>query len=72
MLPCKSGPGGKRKLKLHDLTLHQAHQLLRDKQITSVELTQSVLEHTSQVEDKVHALVTVTADEALRQAEEAD
>ena len=56
----------------YDLTIHQAHQLLRDRQVSSIELTEAVLERISRVEDRVHAFVTVTADEALRQAAAAD
>jgi aspartyl-tRNA(Asn)/glutamyl-tRNA(Gln) amidotransferase subunit A len=58
--------------RLYDLTLGQAHKLLKNREISSVELTKAVLERISQVEEKVHAFVTVTKDSALRQAEEAD
>ena len=56
----------------YDLTIHQAHELLKNGEISSVELTKAVLDRISQVEEKVHAFVTVTEDEALRQAEQAD
>jgi aspartyl-tRNA(Asn)/glutamyl-tRNA(Gln) amidotransferase subunit A len=59
-------------LNLHYLTIHQAHRLLEDREVSSVELTRAVLERISATEDKVQAFVTVTADEALRQAEVAD
>jgi aspartyl-tRNA(Asn)/glutamyl-tRNA(Gln) amidotransferase subunit A len=58
--------------KLYDLTIAQAHKLLKNRGLSSVELTKSVLERISQVEEKVHAFVTVTGDSALNQAEEAD
>jgi aspartyl-tRNA(Asn)/glutamyl-tRNA(Gln) amidotransferase subunit A len=54
------------------LTIHEAHRLLKTKQISSVELTRSVLNRIQQVEPKVRALVTVTAEEALQQAQKAD
>lgn len=57
---------------LHQLTIHQADQLLREKQLSSVELTRSVLSRISQVEPKISACVTITEDLALRQAELAD
>ncbi|MFQ5874841.1 MAG: Asp-tRNA(Asn)/Glu-tRNA(Gln) amidotransferase subunit GatA, partial [Dehalococcoidia bacterium] len=57
---------------LHELTLHQAHQFLRDGQISSVELTKAVLDRIEAVEDKVKAYVTATPDLALEQAEAAD
>jgi len=57
---------------LYDLTIHQAHELLKKREISSLELTNAVLERISQVEEKVHAFVTVTEDIALSQAKQAD
>ncbi len=54
------------------LTIHEAHRLLRSKQISSVELTRSYLERISLLEPKLKAFVTVTADVALEQAKQAD
>ena len=54
------------------LTIHEAHELLKARQISSVELTRSALERIRQVEPEIRALVTVTEDLALRQAEQAD
>ncbi|MDY6917453.1 MAG: amidase family protein, partial [Chloroflexota bacterium] len=59
-------------MELHELTIHEAHELLDKREVSSVELTKAVLERISQVEPEVHAIVTVTADTGLRQAEEAD
>jgi aspartyl-tRNA(Asn)/glutamyl-tRNA(Gln) amidotransferase subunit A len=59
-------------LNVYDLTIHQAHQLLKSREISSLELTEAVLEHIAQVDKNVHAFVTVTEDEALRQAALAD
>ncbi|MDD5093710.1 MAG: Asp-tRNA(Asn)/Glu-tRNA(Gln) amidotransferase subunit GatA, partial [Dehalococcoidia bacterium] len=59
-------------LNLNQLTIHEAHRLLKSRQISSVELTQAVLNKINQVEDKLHAFVTVTADLALSQAQKAD
>ena len=53
----------------YDLTIHQAHQLLKKRELSSLELTRAVLERITRVEKKVHAFVTVTEDEALHQAE---
>ena len=58
--------------KLYELTIHEAHKLLERREISSVELTRALLERIAAVEDKIHACVTVTAEMALRQAEEAD
>jgi aspartyl-tRNA(Asn)/glutamyl-tRNA(Gln) amidotransferase subunit A len=57
---------------LHQLTISQAHQLLKEKKISSVELTKASLAHLAKVEDKVHACVTISKDAALEQAKEAD
>ena len=57
---------------LHQLSISQAHQLLKERKVSSVELTKASLRHLAEVEDKVRACVTVTEDAALRQAEEAD
>ena len=52
----------------YQLTIHQAHGLLKKKQLSAVELTKSCLERIRQVEPKLHALVTVTDELALNQA----
>ncbi|MDP2917117.1 MAG: amidase family protein, partial [Dehalococcoidia bacterium] len=54
------------------LTIHEAHHLLKTRQVSSVELTKSVLERINKMEPKVHALVTVTEELALKQAQCAD
>ncbi len=57
---------------LHQLTISQAYQLLKGRKITSVELIKASLAHLAEVEDKVHACITITEDAALEQAKEAD
>ena len=54
------------------LTIHEVHRLLKTKQLSSVELTKACLERIHRVEPKVHALVTITDDLALKQARKAD
>ena len=56
----------------NQLTIHEAHNLLKTRQLSSVELTKAILERIRQVEPKVHALVTVTDKLALKQAQRAD
>jgi len=46
--------------------------MLNDKQLSSVELTKACLERIREVEPEVHALVTLTDELALKQAEKAD
>ena len=54
------------------LTIHEAHQLLKARKLSSVELTKACLERTKELEPKLKALVTVTGELALSQAEKAD
>jgi aspartyl-tRNA(Asn)/glutamyl-tRNA(Gln) amidotransferase subunit A len=54
------------------LTIHETYKLLKDRQLSSVELTRATLERIQQVEPKVHACVTVAGERALQQAEKAD
>ncbi len=57
---------------LTELTIHEAHKLLKSRQLSSVELTRAYLERISRVEPEIHAFVTVTDEMALKQAEAAD
>lgn len=57
---------------LYQLTIHEAGELLRERKISSVELTQAHLERIRMVDDKVKAFTLVTDDLALEQAREAD
>ena len=59
-------------MELFELTIKEAHRLLKNKEISSVELTQAILERIQAVEDRVGAYITVTAENALNQAEAAD
>ncbi len=57
---------------LNQLTIHEAHELLKSRQVSAVELTQSVLKRTSEGEDRVRACITVTDDIALAEAARVD
>ena len=57
---------------LHQLTIEQAAALLKNKEISSVELTRAVLDRIKAVDGKVDAYLTVDTDGALAQAKEAD
>ena len=59
-------------MKLHELTIEQASDLLKNKEIASVELTRAVLDRIEAVDGKVGAYLTVDADGAMAQAEAAD
>ncbi len=53
-------------------TAHEARDLLDRREVSSVELTQAVLDRIHDVEDRVKAFVTVTDELALEQARRAD
>ncbi|KNZ68535.1 glutamyl-tRNA(Gln) amidotransferase subunit A [Thermincola ferriacetica] len=57
---------------LYRKTIHELHQLLKSKQVSSEEITKSVFERIDQVEDKVKAFVTQTREIALAKAKEVD
>ncbi len=57
---------------LHDLTLAEARRRLVERDVSSVELTQAVLDHIQAVEPQLHAFLTVTGELALEQAQAAD
>jgi aspartyl-tRNA(Asn)/glutamyl-tRNA(Gln) amidotransferase subunit A len=57
---------------LHQLNISQAHRLLKEKKLSSVELTKASLAHLAKVENKVKACVTTCEEVALKQAKEAD
>ncbi len=65
-------PKRRGKLKLNQLTSHEAHQLLWKREISALELTEAVLGRIAHVEEQIHAFVTVTEELALMQAREAD
>jgi aspartyl-tRNA(Asn)/glutamyl-tRNA(Gln) amidotransferase subunit A len=59
-------------MELCQMTAHQLHQMLRRKEISSREITQSVLRRIEAVDPRVHAYITVTPEIALEQAAQAD
>ncbi len=54
------------------LTIHEAHKLLKAKELSSVELTRATLERIHNLEPEVHAFITITDELALKQAQKAD
>ncbi len=57
---------------LYELTAVQLAERLRNRDLSAVELTRAVLDRIDAVEGEIGAYVTVTRDEALRQAESVD
>ena len=59
-------------MQLYELTIQQAHTLLKGKEISAQELTRAVLDRIDAVDDKVGAYITVARETAMGQAELAD
>ena len=57
---------------IHTLTIHQAHERLKNRDFSAHELTQALLQRIEKVEPKVKAYITVTPEKALTEAEQAD
>ncbi|WP_306535668.1 Asp-tRNA(Asn)/Glu-tRNA(Gln) amidotransferase subunit GatA [Geobacter sp.] len=59
-------------MELFDLTIHELHDRLKKKEVSSVEATKVMLARIEAVDPKVNAYITVTPEEALVAAEAAD
>lgn len=59
-------------MKLNQLTIKQASEMLAKKEITSVELTKACLARIKEVDGKIKACLTVCEKEALAEAKKAD
>lgn len=59
-------------MELYQLTAHKLRDLLRKKEVSSVELTKSVLNRIDMVESKVNSYITRVEEEALKRAEAVD
>jgi len=59
-------------MELHTLTIHQLHQLLKSRQVSSVEATRSLLARIEATDSRINAFITVAADQAMTAAEVAD
>jgi aspartyl-tRNA(Asn)/glutamyl-tRNA(Gln) amidotransferase subunit A len=59
-------------MELHKLTLQQAQQKLRAGQVSSLELTEALIERIAAVDTKVRAYLTLTSDAAREAARAAD
>ena len=57
---------------LHYLTIEEASQLIHNRELSSVELTQAHVSRIDALNDTLHAFLTPTPDLALQQAENAD
>jgi aspartyl-tRNA(Asn)/glutamyl-tRNA(Gln) amidotransferase subunit A len=59
-------------MNLAALTLHDASEKLRRREISSVELTGAVFQRIDATDDKVHAYITLARESAIEQARQAD
>jgi aspartyl-tRNA(Asn)/glutamyl-tRNA(Gln) amidotransferase subunit A len=59
-------------MELHELTIHQAHECLKQGKLSAMELTRAVLERIDAVEDRIGAFISITAESALKNAAAAD
>ena len=59
-------------MELFDYTLQQLHTLLKSRQLSSRELTVTLLNRIDAVEPQINAFITRTADQALQEADQAD
>ncbi|HEY4743418.1 MAG TPA: amidase, partial [Desulfuromonadaceae bacterium] len=59
-------------MELFDLTIHELHEKLMKKEVSSVEATTAMLERIETVEPRVGAFITVTPEQALAAAAAAD
>jgi len=57
---------------LHQLTAHELHEKLKNKEISAVELTESVYKRIDEVEEKVKSFITLTKERALASAKYTD
>jgi len=59
-------------MSLNKKTAHELRDLLRKREVSSVEITKSVVDAINATEPRINAYVTLTTDQALKQAEDAD
>jgi len=57
---------------LHTLTIHETHNLLKKKSFSAEELTKSLLKRIEKIEPAVKAYITLTPEQALNEARNAD
>jgi aspartyl-tRNA(Asn)/glutamyl-tRNA(Gln) amidotransferase subunit A len=57
---------------LHYLTIHEAQQLIKNRDLSPVELTRAVLDRINAVDGKLHAYINLMADSALETAKQAE
>ena len=59
-------------MNLASLTLHEAREKLREREISAQELTQAVFQRIAETEEVIHSYITLCHDTALQEAKRAD
>ena len=59
-------------MELHELNISSVRQLLLDREITSLDLTQVLLQRIEKFDEKIGAFITIDKERALEQAKKAD
>ncbi len=59
-------------MELFHLTIHELHDLLKERKTSSTEITESVFKRIESVEPKLHSYIQLTKELALKQAKKAD
>ena len=59
-------------MNLVELTIKQVHELLKKKEVSSVELTSAFLNHIKEKDKDIHAFLSLSEDEALQTAKKVD
>ena len=59
-------------LNLYEKTAHELYNLLTNKTISTVELTEEIFKHIDETEKSINACITLTKDEALKTAKSVD
>jgi aspartyl-tRNA(Asn)/glutamyl-tRNA(Gln) amidotransferase subunit A len=57
---------------LHALTIHELHDLLGTREVSSRDVTEAFYRRIEALDDRVHAYLTLTRERALKQADQAD
>ena len=58
--------------KLHELTIREAGELLKDGDLSPVELTQAFFNRIDQTEDRLHSFITLLQDRAMGEARKSE
>jgi aspartyl-tRNA(Asn)/glutamyl-tRNA(Gln) amidotransferase subunit A len=58
--------------KLHHLTIHEAGQLLKNGELSPVELTQAFFDRIADTDDRLHSFITLLNEEAMSEARAAE